>query len=234
MLVFGDLIVLLCLWYSPAGDTGATNIPSSKAGRTLSAVESRALSWLAWAQRAVQSSSSSNSNSTQAGTDTISSSAAGQADAFAAAAAAGLAAAVPYEVCLPDVEVQFLHAEVAQSEIGLAINGAIVALVNSSKTQQQQQQDATAAGVPECLGLGLVRAVDAQKGILYILTDVSEEQLELVDTLLVGRLEFPDKLCVTQNFASPYQGLYCLTSTATGAGVIKSRNNLLRTSLLRA
>lgn len=84
----------------------------------------------------------------------------------------------------------------------------------------------------ECLGLGLVRAVDGPQQELYVLTDLSEQQLQRVDMLQLGKLELPDRMLECKAFASPYQGLFCLSSTATGAGQIKSRNNLLRSSQL--
>lgn len=208
------------------GDTVTTG---SKAGRGLSAVECRALSWLSWARRVI-SSAAAPGKATKAAGDA----AAGLAGDEFAEAAAGLAAAVPYQVSMQDVSIELQHAQVPASELAVAVNGAVVGLVCGGSNQQQHQQGLGGAAVlPECLGLGLVRAVDAQQQVLYLLTDVDEELLQHVDTLVVGRLELPDKLQATQHFASPYQGLFCITSTATGAGVIKSRNNLLRASLMR-
>jgi hypothetical protein len=74
--------------------------------------------------------------------------------------------------------------------------------------------------------------VDGPQQQLYLLTDLSEQQLQRVDLLQLGKLELPDRLLEGRSFAAPYQGLFCLSSTATGAGQIKSRNNLLRSSQL--
>jgi polynucleotide 5'-hydroxyl-kinase GRC3/NOL9 len=143
------------------------------------------------------------------------------------------------QVSLKDVRVDLLFAQVAEAELAFAINGKVVGLVSSggsadgpvsSRLHPRQEQQ----HLPICLGLGLVRAVDARRQMLYVLSDVPEEQLQQVDTLVVGKLELPDKLQATHQFVTPYQGLYCLSTTATGAGVIKSRNNLLRASLARA
>lgn len=147
-----------------------------------------------------------------------------------ASTAASLAAAVPMVVSLQDVEVEVLHAQVAPAELPVALNGALVGLAarsSSAGSPAGQQQ-----GLCECLSFGLIRAVDARKQELYMLTDLEEEQLQRVDLLQLGKLELPDKLLECRGFASPYQGLFCLTSTATGAGQIKSRNNLLRSSQL--
>jgi polynucleotide 5'-hydroxyl-kinase GRC3/NOL9 len=80
------------------------------------------------------------------------------------------------------------------------------------------------------MGLGIVRAADARRRCLYILTDLSEEQLESVTVLQLGRLELPSSLLQTGAYLSPYLCLHSLSSIGTGAGAIKSRNNLLRQS----
>jgi hypothetical protein len=48
----------------------------------------------------------------------------------------------------------------------------------------------------------------------------------------VGKLELPSSLLQSSNYLSPYLCLFSLTSMGTGAGVIRSRNNLLRQSQL--
>jgi hypothetical protein len=239
-----------------SGDNVTTANPGSgisKAGKAMSAVDARALSWLAWARRVIAASAAAAQQDQQPAEAAQSTAdAAPAADAAAAAAdgeefqeaAAGLAAALPYEVRLQDVVVELSHAQVQQSELPLALNGALVGLASSSSSScpagvgsssSQEQQGVAALGpqLRECLGVGLVRAVDAQRGVLYLLTDVSEQRLQEVDVLMVGRLELPEKLTVTQQLAPPYQSLFCLGSAATGAGLIKSRNNLLRASMLR-
>lgn len=40
-------------------------------------------------------------------------------------------------------------------------------------------------------GAGIVKAVDVQKGMLYICTPVAMDQLQKVTTLLQGRIETP-------------------------------------------
>jgi polynucleotide 5'-hydroxyl-kinase GRC3/NOL9 len=101
--------------------------------------------------------------------------------------------------------------------------------------QQQQQQEKVQMHHHQpapCLGVGLIRAYDGATGLLYVLTNVCEEQLQQVHSLQVGKLELPERLLATSQFATPYQSIFCLSTAATGAGQIKSRNNLLRVSLL--
>jgi hypothetical protein len=218
----------------------------------MSATDARALSWLAWARRVIAASAaaqlsqqqmfdqqSNPSGQTNAAVDAT----AADGEEFQEAAA-GLAGALPYEVHLQDVSVELQHAQVQQCELPLALNGALVGLASSRNSScscpastgvDQQQQGIAGLGpqLQECLGVGLVRAVDATRGVLYLLTDLDEQRLQEVDVLLVGRLELPEKLSATQQLAPPYQSLFCLGSAATGAGLIKSRNNLLRASMLR-
>lgn len=158
---------------------------------------------------------------------------AGDADDFSATAAS-LAAAVPYEVSLDDVEIECLHGQVAASELAYAVNGMLVGLMVVPEPAQVQPAMQPVSSPPlACIGIGCIRSVNASTRTLYVLTDVPEEELQQVTCLRVGKLELPAALQHTQHISSPYYSLFCLSGTAAaGAGVIKSRNNLLRQSLL--
>jgi polynucleotide 5'-hydroxyl-kinase GRC3/NOL9 len=145
---------------------------------------------------------------------------------------------MPFEASLAGLRVEVLHAQVVPADLAAALNGAVVGLAAAAAAPSDGDNEAVAAAASqqprECLGLGLVRAVDARRQALYLLTDVPAEQLSRVEVLTLGKLELPDRLLEGRGAASPYQGLFCLTSTATGAGQIKSRNNLLRASRMGA
>ena len=81
---------------------------------------------------------------------------------------------------------------------------------------------------PECLGLGLVRAVDPAAKVLYVLTDVGAEELERVGALWVGRLQLPAALLQNGEYHSPYLCRHAISAEGSGAAQIKARNNLLR------
>ena len=81
---------------------------------------------------------------------------------------------------------------------------------------------------PECLGLGLVRAVDPAAKVLYVLTDVAAEELERVGALQVGRLQLPAALLQNGEYHSPYLCRHAISAEGSGAAQIKARNNLLR------
>jgi hypothetical protein len=74
--------------------------------------------------------------------------------------------------------------------------------------------------------------VNGAAGKVYLLTDLPEEQLQRVGCLQLGRLELPDKLVSSGAASSPYHALFCLAGAGSGAAQMKSRNNLLRQSLL--
>jgi len=103
------------------------------------------------------------------------------------------------------------------SIVGLAIIGSEVAL-------------------PNCLGLGIVRSFNFQSKVLYILTPLASTQLSVVDALVVRDVNLPlafkmiRKALVPQ---SPHESCNGLASEGTGAGMIRSRNNLLRASAFK-
>eukprot|EP00887_Chlorella_sp_A99_P005329 scaffold1.g5329.t1 len=227
-----------------ASETSARSLgPAASEGGSrsrpgLSAVEQRALQWLAFAQQCVANSSSAGCATEQvAGGDSSSGEPADPGDV--------LAAAVPFEVDLSDVEVQVLHSAVAPSQLAYALNASVVGLCGPAPEQGDAAMVGTVAATAAdsllaapppsslpCLGLGVVRAADARSGRLHVLTPVAEGQLERVTALQVGRLELPAALLQTGAFLCPYLSLFGMSTAGTGSGAIKSRNNLVRLSQL--
>merc|ERR1712216_146156 len=90
----------------------------------------------------------------------------------------------PVEVALDALRLHFLDASVPPSQVLVALNGTLVGLCVSSPERE--------GGVEESVGLGLVRAVNAEKRLLYIITPLGVQQLQRVDVLVRGRgLEVP-------------------------------------------
>lgn len=127
------------------------------------------------------------------------------------------------------------------SQLFYALNGSVVGLCAAPRPQQQEAEAAAGSGDAQpqcppallpCLGLGFVRAADAERGRLHILTGVPECELEDVTALQLGKLELPASLLQTGAYLARNLCLFSLTSAGTGAGAIKSRNNLLRASQL--
>lgn len=167
-----------------------------------------------------------------------------------AEAAAGLAAAPPFVARLGDVALVSLHDAAPPAQLARVFNGALVGLIaapegdmqqgpNRASEQQQQQdgqrqqqQSLTTPALQPCIGLGLVRAVDAKQGLVYLLTDAPTDALARVRELHCGRMELPQPLLQAGHLTPPYDALFCLNTAATGSGAHKSRNNLLRASLV--
>ncbi|KAF7010365.1 hypothetical protein CFC21_024788 [Triticum aestivum] len=112
-----------------------------------------------------------------------------------------LASLPPYEVSFSDVTVMHLHCEVPRTEIWHSLNATIVGLASSCDTS------ATAHAVPWCVGLGIVRGVDAQRGLLYVITPVAVEHLQSVDLLLQGLIEIPRSVLQVKGCESPYMSM---------------------------
>ncbi|KAK9813030.1 hypothetical protein WJX72_007830 [[Myrmecia] bisecta] len=171
--------------------------------RGLTAVEARALQWLAFAMGCL------GRPPAQGRWDL---------DAFAAAAL-GLAACCPFVVAWQDVHIEGLHASCAEPVLPHAVNGVVVGL---AKGQAAALEGGKA--VLECVGAAVVRTVDAAKGLLYLLTSVPEAVLQQVTTLQVGRMELPSSLLQTGAIMSPYLTSWSISTEGTGAALNRGRN----------
>jgi hypothetical protein len=142
----------------------------------------------------------------------------GEASAFAFVAAA-LAAARPYSLPVASISCRLLHGAVPASDAFRVLNGALVALV---------AEDAAGHAAPRCLGLALVRSVDAAAGVLHLLTSLPPGTAATTTTLVVGRLELPAALLTAPLHSSPYLTAWALAPEGSGGGAMRSRNNLQR------
>ena len=76
-----------------------------------------------------------------------------------------------------------LHAAVPSTYLALALNCAVVGLAKSGDAVNEPST--AVRRPPKCVGVGIVRGVDASKGLIYILTDAGSGALEQVDVLQV-------------------------------------------------
>ena len=183
-----------------------------------SASDSRALSWLAWSKQAV---AMCNNCPSQGALDFEDG---GEVEAFNATAA-DLTRATPWKVCLDDIVIHLLHSNLPAREALMAINGAVVGLLKAPAPGDER-------GFAECLGLGLVRGVDAKHRYAYILTPLPSDKLKLVETLALGKLEFPPRLLGVAG-EYPYMHVGTIANIGSGSKAIKSRNNIVRSSTAR-
>ena len=102
--------------------------------------------------------------------------------------AARLAAMRPLCVSLDNVSVRFLYAgDVSPAQIGFALNSVVVGLAEESGSGEHSgPQRELRRPPPLCLGIGLIRAVDMPKRMLYVLSPLSLDVMQRVNTLLVS------------------------------------------------
>ena len=86
-------------------------------------------------------------------------------------------------------------------QVPYALAGAVVGLATASLLSQPLHSMDTVCGSSEaaplaCHGLGIVRAVDVEQGLLYLLTPLPEATLQLVDVLQVRE----EVLCILALF----------------------------------
>lgn len=102
---------------------------------------------------------------------------------------------------------QVMHSAVPLHEIPAAINGTVVGLSASGKPESGSPTivhvlsgSAVDASPLECLGLGIVRAVDDASGSVFILSPVSASDMQRVDTL---------QACLRTNVSPPFVQSLC-------------------------
>ncbi|KAJ8553841.1 hypothetical protein K7X08_024519 [Anisodus acutangulus] len=106
-----------------------------------------------------------------------------------------LAAHPPYEIPISSIKIKHLHCEVPKSEVFYSLNATIVGLTVDSEGSEN---------FPDCMGLGIVRAIDTFKHVLYVITPVPKSSLQKVDLLLQGFIKIPTCLLQVQGCISPY------------------------------
>ncbi|KAK8866564.1 Polynucleotide 5'-hydroxyl-kinase nol9 [Tritrichomonas musculus] len=102
-----------------------------------------------------------------------------------------LSAQQPIEVNLKTIRIGFLTVNVPPSETLTAICGSIVAFLNDERKFPKNKKLVSLLTAPpmcDCTGFGFVRAIDKNKGILYIDTP---EKKATFNTLLMGQIAVP-------------------------------------------
>ncbi|XP_072833828.2 polynucleotide 5'-hydroxyl-kinase NOL9 [Pogona vitticeps] len=140
---------------------------------------------------------------------------------------------VPYQVPFGAVALKVLHVDVAPAHILYALNASWVGLCQVQEELPSQAEGPvllTQTPICDCLGFGIVRGVDMDKKLYYILSPVAPESLRLVNCLLVGNISIPNSVFLNQvgiEGEVPY-----VTSEynfdISGAGKLKMKKHLKR------
>lgn len=138
------------------------------------------------------------------------------------------------------VRIRVMNGPVPPNLVLHAINGALVGLIadpdpwNVGGKAASNRFDTAGEGLVclsetplrPCVGLGVVRSVDVEQRVLYVLTPEPLEVLKGVNVLVRGSLQLPPDMLYDPNWCShPY-----FSAEAVGGEVIKNRNYLLRRS----
>lgn len=118
--------------------------------------------------------------------------------AFASTADA-LALHPPYRVPLSHFKVVLHHAKLAESLSPQALNGAVVAFTapaSQASADEHAGVESDEAPPSLCLAVGIVRSIDAGKGLAYVLTPVPLEVLKQATSIEVSIHCF-FRLCIT-------------------------------------
>ncbi|KAL3685364.1 hypothetical protein R1sor_003386 [Riccia sorocarpa] len=138
-------------------------------------------------------------------------------DRVFAQTATKLVSCPPYQIPISAVNICHLHCQVPESERLHSLNGALVGLGVSWKSGTKYSGGPTGT----CVGIGLVRGVDVEKGLLYLLTPLDTETLQDVDTLMQGWVEVPVPLLLARGYVSPYLCHNSVAIEGTGSVSIK-------------
>ncbi|KAH0790764.1 Polynucleotide 5'-hydroxyl-kinase NOL9 [Histomonas meleagridis] len=106
----------------------------------------------------------------------------------------GISTQQPIVVPLSDVRICFLCCEVAPCETLTALNGSLVALCNDTRPFMPPRTKVSLLRmIPpiECNGMGIVRAIDKENGIIYIITP--NPNIEF-NTLVQGLIYLPSEV----------------------------------------
>lgn len=129
-----------------------------------------------------------------------------------------LAARRPYVVSMNSVRCEVPFVTSSNSMLD-ALNGSVVGLGVDIKGERY----------PSCLGLGIIRSIDQEQMLLYILSPVPPDKIVHVDVVVKGTLELPVE-CVYRGIhadALPYMA--CKRKVdSVGGEIMKSRHSIGR------
>lgn len=148
----------------------------------------------------------------------------------------------PFMVSFDAVDVCFAGASVPPSHVllslqcsivGLCVNRhreAIVPAENADRSHQPPRIQLKAVHSP-CLGVGIVRGIDAARRLFFILSPLPKEMMQHVNLLVRGNISV-DALFHGQvgagSMYTPYVVTDVVASEGTGSSTMQSRNNIKR------
>uniref|UniRef100_A0A1B6EDB5 Polynucleotide 5'-hydroxyl-kinase NOL9 n=1 Tax=Clastoptera arizonana TaxID=38151 RepID=A0A1B6EDB5_9HEMI len=96
----------------------------------------------------------------------------------------------PYMIEISKLQLFVLETTFSQKEALSAMNGNLVALCTKNQNDQE---------FPNCLGFGIVRAIDYDNGKLFLITPLEINKLHSVNCLVKGSLSLPDSFFLDED-----------------------------------
>ena len=146
-----------------------------------------------------------------------------------------LATARPYVISFDAIHIRFTLSEThnditSDDHIMDAINGSLVGLC-TLPVKEEDINDTPTVLFP-CLGLGLVRAMDRKRRLLFLITPLAIEQLRVVNCLTIGsNIHLPVQCYFRGPNAEAFPYLkfsFKDSARVLGSDAMKSRNNINR------
>ncbi|GMF34165.1 unnamed protein product [Phytophthora fragariaefolia] len=145
----------------------------------------------------------------------------------------------PFAVSFDQVNIAFAGSSVPPSQLLFSLNACIVGLcVNPDYKPAESDESHPRERPPRiilqsvhvpCLGVGIIRAVDAEKRQLFVLSPLPLSVLQRVNLLVRSSMPLADIILSAQEPAqAPYVVTDVVSSEGTGSGAMQSRNNLKR------
>ncbi|CAI5742288.1 unnamed protein product [Hyaloperonospora brassicae] len=145
----------------------------------------------------------------------------------------------PFAVSFDQVDISFAGPSVPPSQLLFALNACVVGLcINLEYKPIEQDDSKKREGPPRivlqpvhapCLGVGIVRALEAEKRQLYILSPLPLSVLKRVNLLVQSSMSLDSiMLSAHDPVQAPYAVADVVPSEGTGSAVMQSRNNLKR------
>ncbi|XP_052779860.1 polynucleotide 5'-hydroxyl-kinase NOL9-like [Mya arenaria] len=114
-----------------------------------------------------------------------------------------LTSVTPFEIAWRNVCVHVCSMEVQRSQIMYALNASLVGLCKADISQGERYYDEGPVFMPpdtifQWIGFGIVRAIDPEQKLFYIVTSLSEEELGEVNSIVKGGVTLPEYLLTLQ------------------------------------
>uniref|UniRef100_H2YPZ6 NOL9 C-terminal domain-containing protein n=1 Tax=Ciona savignyi TaxID=51511 RepID=H2YPZ6_CIOSA len=137
--------------------------------------------------------------------------------------------AKPYKIALKQLQLyNATDSPVKYKHAFAALNASVVALCKTEQPDLQNLQADDIIPPPhpcQCVGVGLVRGIDHDSGVIYVLSDLSLDQLLTVDCIIRGNSAVPEPLMLEQGKMDSSGGSLYVTKNfpyeTVGAGMFK-------------